>query len=168
MDRIKQNIENLLQSVKAVMSSIYSYIAALFTLIITHDTAVLYAFFFIFFLLDYVTGILASYIENKNKEPKVYVIESERLRDSGVKAIGYMIVIIFSWFITKRIVVNPISIFGLTAPLTVHQIALAILGVIEAWSNLENIKRCGFDVIGSLKNVITGVKSIKDEVNTLK
>ena len=123
----------------------------LLTIIFTNDTTVLHSFLFSMLILDYITGIMAAYIESDGKY-KVYFIESKKIRESGVKIVGYMLLVICSWFITKFIYTDNISLFGILREFNILQLTLIICSSIEAFSNLENLKRMGFDVIGKVKD----------------
>jgi phage-related holin len=120
------------------------------------------------FVLDFATGILASWIEQKNnpKKIKVYLIESAKLRKSVVKATSYAIFILMVYFIEKTFFLKMISIESVsTQKLTVTTIAVAFCLAIEFFSVIENLKRAGFDLIGSFKKM---VKNIKNLIATVK
>jgi phosphatidylserine synthase len=115
------------------------------------------------FFLDFFTGILASWMEQKNnpKEIKVYLIESAKLRKSVVKAITYALFILLVYFIEKIFFIKMISIESISSQkLTITIIAVAFCLAIEFFSVIENLKRAGFDLIGSFKKMVKNIKNI--------
>lgn len=128
-----------------------------------------------FFLLDFITGVLASWVEFKKTLPLVpgsgkrYVIQSSKLRLSAVKFICYASGILVAWgietvFVIKEIPTGHIS----TKNLTLTTVVIAFFCAIEVYSIFfENIKRMGFDIIQKVKTISkTGwglYKSVKDE-----
>lgn len=122
-------------------------------------------------VLDFVTGIAASWIEFKkgDKTPgqKQYVIESAKLRLTVVKFIFYSIGILSARaieviFLLRKIPSSQISI----EDLTLTAIITGFFSIIEIYSILfENIKRMGFDIIQKTK--IIAIASWK-LYNTLK
>jgi phage-related holin len=120
------------------------------------------------FVLDFATGILASWIEQKNspKKIKVYLIESAKLRKSVVKATSYAIFILMVYFIEKTFFIKMIAFDSISSQkLTITILAVAFCLAIEFWSIIENMKRAGFDLIGSFKKI---VKNVKELVTTVK
>lgn len=132
----------------------------------------------ILFLIDFITGILASWVEFKRVPPlipasdKKYLIQSAKLRMSGVKFICYALAILCAWmletvFMIKEIPTGHIS----TQNLTLTTIVIAFFCLIEFYSIFfENMKRAGFDIIQKIKNISRsgwGVyKSIINDTNT--
>jgi phage-related holin len=120
------------------------------------------------FVIDFATGILASWIEQKNnpKEIKVYLIESAKLRKSVVKATSYAIFILMAYFIEKTFFLKTIAFDSISSQkLTITILAVAFCLAIEFWSIIENFKRAGFDLIGNFNKI---VKTVKDLVKTVK
>lgn len=128
----------------------------------------------IFFILDFITGILASWIEFRKTNSgtgKKYVIQSSKLRLSAVKFICYALGILCAWgieivFVIKKIPSGSIS----TQNLTFTTVVIAFFCVIEFYSIFfENIKRMGFDVIQKVKKISSEgwklYKTIKNENN---
>jgi len=114
-------------------------------------------------LLDYATGIFASWVEHKNDPAQninVYHIESEKLRASGVKIIGYGLIMMFAYFLNAVIFQDHVKVWGYTPPMSVFEIALLGCAVIEFWSNIENVKRAGFDIVGKFTNVVKNAWSV--------
>jgi phage-related holin len=130
----------------------------------------------IFFILDFITGILASWIEVKKTNSttrKKYVIQSSKLRLSAVKFICYALGILCAWgieivFVIKKVPSGSIS----TQNLTFTTVVIAFFCVIEFYSIFfENIKRMGFDVIQKVKKISSEAwklyKTIKNENNEI-
>lgn len=130
-----------------------------------------------FFVIDFITGIVASWVEFKRvpalipTSDKRYLIQSAKLRMSGVKFICYVLAILCAWmfetvFMIKEIPTGHIS----TQNLTLTTIVIAFFCLIEFYSIFfENIKRAGFDIIEMIKKISHsgwGVyKSIKNGKN---
>lgn len=134
----------------------------------------------VFFVIDFITGILASWVEFKKVPPLVpasgkrYLIQSSKLRMSGVKFICYALAILCAWmlesvFMIKEIPTGHIS----TKNLTLTTVVIAFFCLIEFYSIFfENIKRAGFDIVQKIKNisrsgwgVYKSIKNEKDETN---
>lgn len=136
------------------LSNGYSAVILGISLIFASDNMqVLFGLFIFFFLTDWITGVWASWIErDKDDKPKEYHIDSERARKTiAAKLFLYGIVFVFGWGATKIFWQNGITFWGVSAPLSPLEIATAICMTIEFWSNLENGKRIGFDVIGMVR-----------------
>ena len=150
-----ENIERFLNSIKHTFTTSTGVIAFLFSLLLTPNSKMILFFFISFLLCDYVTGIIASWMEfkaGKRESDGVYFLSSKRLRESGVKVLGYCLVITFAVFLNQVFFPSGVVLFGVTAPLTVVEIALSGCTAIEFLSNLENMKRAGFDVVGKLSS----------------
>lgn len=130
----------------------------------------------LFFILDFITGISASWIELKKTEAvseKKYIIQSSKLRLSAVKFICYALGILCAWgieivFVIKKIPSGSIS----TQNLTLTTVVIAFFCVIEFYSIFfENIKRMGFDIILKVKKISCEswklYKTIKNEKNAI-
>lgn len=157
LDKLQPLIDKFTDSVKGVFTSAHGLLSMLFGMVVFTDQVQFIAMFFVFFLLlDYVTGIGASWIEHKRdpqKNIKVYYIESEKLRASGVKIIGYGLILVFAWFLNAVVFKSHITLWGYTPLFSLFEIALLGCASIEFWSNIENIKRAGFDIVGKITNV---------------
>lgn len=129
-----------------------------------------------FFILDFITGILASWVEFKKSSPNPetrYVIQSSKLRLSAVKFICYSLGILCAWgiemvFVIKKIPSGSIS----TQNLTLTTVVIAFFCVIEFYSIFfENIKRMGFDIIHKVKKISSDgwklYKNIKNDNNEI-
>lgn len=153
-------------------------------------TDVKYALFFllIVFFIDFITGIYASFIENRNSKPhyqseeykqqrwlrrvldKILLffdtITSEKLRKSIVKAIGYSLFILLVFGVERIFVIKSFSLFNISDKnWTITLIAEAFCIAIEIYSILfENIKRAGYDLAGGFVKVIDQYKNIKNEI----
>lgn len=130
-----------------------------------------------FFIADFITGIIASWIEFRKIKPivpgsgKRYVIQSSKLRMSAVKFICYALGILCAWgietvFVIKEIPAGHIS----TENLTITTIVIAFFCLIEFYSIFfENVKRMGFDIIQNVKKISSEghklYKNIKGETN---
>lgn len=122
------------------------------------QTALLLLFFT--FSLDFITGILASYIEHKKepKEVKVYIIQSAKMRKSVVKAISYFVFIAFSFSFEKVFAIKAFSFLSISdKEFSITVLAVAFCVFIEFFSILENCKRSGFDIIGKAESLIKRV-----------
>lgn len=161
VDKIQQLITKFGDSLKDTFTSLHGWLSMVFGAVIFTDKLELIAFFFVaFLLLDYATGIFASWVEHKNDPARninVYHIESEKLRASGVKIIGYGLIMMFAYFLNAVVFQNHLKILGYTPPMSVFEIALLGCAVIEFWSNIENVKRAGFDIIGKFTTVVKSI-----------
>lgn len=164
---MENKIKHFFESIYDFFSNIYGWLTVAITLAITNDTTMLFSLLFTMLVADYITGIIASYIEDRkaNVVPKVYFTESQRLRESGVKIVGYLLVIILSWFVSKYIYTDKIRLFGVLKEFNVLQLTLIICSSIEFWSNLENLKRSGFDVLGKISD---GAKRVHGLIKDIK
>ncbi|RWW99718.1 phage holin family protein [Flavobacterium cerinum] len=128
----------------------------------------------LFFILDFITGILASWIEFKktnSASEKRYLIQSSKLRLSAVKFICYALGILCAWgieivFVIKKIPSGSIS----TQNLTFTTVVIAFFCAIEFYSIFfENIKRMGFDILLKIQKISSEswklYKTIKNENN---
>lgn len=141
---------------------------AIFGIFSAH-TALLVSMLFFMTFIDFITGVVASYIEDKKvkKEYKAYFIQSEKLRTSVLKTLSYMTLILVSHFFALifGIGVVTIPIVGLTA--TLATLAFTMCISIETYSVFENLKRSGFDIFAKFKSVVNAViKIIKYIVKT--
>lgn len=156
------HLDRFFESIKHTFTNIIGALAFLLGLLLSSNAKVILFFFVSFLLLDYATGIFASWVEHKKSGNKatVFVIESEKLRASFTKVIGYCLIITFSLFLNHVFFKESIIIFGVTPPLTLVEIALSGCCAIEFLSNIENLKRSGFDIIGKLSNGFKTVWSL--------
>jgi len=134
-------------------------------------------FLVILFVVDFVTGIGASWVEFKKAAPLVpasgkrYLFQSSKARLSIVKGVFYILWTLLWWgveniFVIKEIPSGHIS----TENLTLTTYAIAILCAIEFYSIFfENLKRMGFDIIQMVKKISSSgwglYKTIKNQDN---
>ena len=144
----------------------------LISLGVTKDMISLVSILLAIIVVDFMTGVLASYVEHiKDPQPiKAYFIESSKIRKSIVKTVSYMVFIIITLVFNVHLQVSEISVFGLTSTLPVLSI-LICLGV-ELFSILENLKRSGFDLIGKVIDtvnfVVKLVSKVKKSISKIK
>lgn len=112
------------------------------------------------YILDFVTGIYASYIEHRKnpQEVKVYIIQSSKMRKSVVKAISYFVFIAFSYAFERVFLIKAFSLVSISdLQLTITSVACAFCFAIEFFSILENLKRSGYDILGKAEKLIKTV-----------
>lgn len=122
----------------------------------------------IFLVIDFITGIIASWREKKDKEkidPTVKeqsLISSEKLKLSAVKAFTYASAILGVWGIEKVFFIRTFKFENIsTEDLTVTLIFVGFCCAIEFYSIVfENFKRMGFDISKKAFSVIRHVKKI--------
>lgn len=135
-------------------------------------------FFFIFYLLDFITGIFATRVEIK-KDPRkyetlrerkgrAYWIESERIVRGIVKMIVYIQLIILAGLATLLFEDKYFKIHESLIPISIFQLMLVLCITAEFVSNLENSKRAGFDVIDLVSKGIKNIWSITKLIKTGK
>ena len=154
MDKIENQIKHFGSNCYEFFTSAYGWGIMFLSLLMSNDTTMLYSFLCSVLFADYVTGFVASYIEDREKGTKVYFLESSRLRASGVKVIGYFLIIVLTWFVSKFIYPENIRLFGVIREFNIHQLGLIMCIGIEFWSNIENVKRSGFDIIGKFESIV--------------
>jgi len=124
-------------------------------------------FLFVVFVIDFGTGILASYCEMKDQKipVKVFLIESKKLRSSLVKAITYMMLIAFVYGFEKIFFIKEFNFASISdKAFTVTTIAVGACNVIELISILENMKRSGYDLLGKIKSSAKKIWSLKKTI----
>ena len=122
----------------------------------------------IFFVIDFITGIIASWREKKEKEkidPTVKeqsLISSDKLKLSAVKAFTYTSAILGVWGIEKVFFIRTFKFENVsTKDLTVTLIFVGFCCAIEFYSIVfENFKRMGFDLSKKALSVIRHTKKI--------
>jgi len=136
------------------------------TLLLTPSARAMLMFFGLFLMMDYATGILAAWTEHKREraaprrpatdgpggtERGPYFVSSSRLRGSAAKVIGYLLAIAFAAFLDMAFFHGGVHLPGAERPpMTAAEIAIAACTATEFLSNLENLKRSGFDLPGKL------------------
>ena len=127
-------------------------------------------------ILDFVTGILASYFE-REKAKKVatpealalilakHLISSEKLKLSGVKFTLYTSTILLSYFIQNIFFIKTFSFGFSEANFTISIVVVSFWCVVEFYSIIfENFKRMGVDVLAIVFKMFNKYKSTKDKL----
>lgn len=115
-------------------------------------------------IFDFVTGIMAAWIEDKNQEKKykAYFIQSNKIRKSVVKTMSYIFFILGTMVFSKALNVVDINLIGIDTTPTILAF-LCCIGI-EVYSVVENIKRCGFDIAGEFIKLVKFVVGLKNKV----
>jgi len=123
------------------------------------------------FVADFITGIIASYLEFKRSLPvlpasgKRYVIQSSKLRMSVVKFVFYGLSILTAYGIEIVFVSKEFELHADVKKMSLTTIMIAFCCGIEAYSIFfENIKRMGFDIIEKVKNIFKSGYSVYDTI----
>jgi len=122
------------------------------------------------YILDFITGLIASWMEQKKsgKKIKVYFFQSSKVRMSIVKGIAYMVYIICAWFITVLVFDKNVGVMMLSKKFTIVEIVAGICIANECWSIIENFKRAGFDLIAKIKEISKQAWNLFNVVKTGK
>lgn len=123
---------------------------------------------FLFFILDFITGILASWREKKQAEkedPKLKetsLISSDKLKLSAIKAFTYASAILSIYGIEKVFFIKTFKIDTISHEnMTITIIFIGFCCAIEFYSVVfENFKRMGYDIVKKFTNTVTGVKRL--------
>jgi phage-related holin len=123
---------------------------------------------FLFFILDFITGILASWREKKQAEkenPKLKetsLISSDKLKLSAIKAFTYASAILSIYGIEKVFFIKTFKIDTISdEDMTITLIFVGFCCAIEFYSIVfENFKRMGYDIVKKFTNTVTGVKRL--------
>jgi phage-related holin len=126
----------------------------------------------IFFILDFITGILASWKVKREEEktkPELKeqaLISSEKLKLSAVKAFTYASAILGVWGIEKVFFIKTFKFDNVsTEGLTITLIFIGFCCAIEFYSIVfENFKKLGFDIAKKFLLVVKNIKKIIFEV----
>lgn len=127
-----------------------------------------------FYVLDFITGILASWKEKKEaekKNPKLKeqsLISSEKLKLSGVKAFTYASAILAVWGIEKVFIIKSFKFDSFSDQnMTITLIFIGFCCSVEFYSIFfENFKRAGFDIRKKFFAVAGEVKKIINKITT--
>lgn len=127
-----------------------------------------------FYVLDFITGILASWREKKEAEKEdsklkeENLISSEKLKLSGIKAFTYATAILAVWGIEKVFIVKSFKFDSISDQnMTITLIFIGFCCSIEFYSIFfENFKRAGFDIKKKSFKVIGEVKKIISKFTT--
>jgi phage-related holin len=122
----------------------------------------------VFFVLDFITGVLASWKIKKEEErldPSLKdkaLISSEKLKLSAVKAFTYASAILGVWGIEKVFFIKTFKFDNVsTESLTVTLIFTGFCCAIEFYSIVfENFKKMGFDIAKKFLKVVSSLKKI--------
>jgi phage-related holin len=126
----------------------------------------------LFFILDFITGILASWKIKKEEEkldPTLKdkaLISSDKLKLSAVKAFTYASAILGVWGIEKVFFIKTFKFDNVsTEDLTVTLIFTGFCCAIEFYSIVfENFKKMGFDISKRFLKVVNSIKKIVFQV----
>lgn len=121
-----------------------------------------------FYILDFITGILASWKEKREAEKKdpslkeKDLISSDKLKLSGIKAFTYASAILAVWGIEKVFIIKSFTFDSISdQDMTITLIFIGFCCAIEFYSIFfENFKRAGFDLRKNLFKVVDGAKKI--------
>lgn len=121
-----------------------------------------------FYVLDFITGILASWREKKEAEktdPSLKdkdLISSDKLKLSGIKAFTYASAILAVWGIEKVFIIKSFKFSHISNEnMTITLIFIGFCCAIEFYSIFfENFKRAGFDIRKKFFGVVTEAKKI--------
>jgi hypothetical protein len=136
---------------------------------------------FIVYIIDFITGIIASFVERIKKEKEAQKVDkftfiekviyffdnisSDKIKHSLIKAVGYTIFIFCSYAIEHAFQIKPFSFSFSNLDWNLTLVALAAAISIEVWSILfENLKRIGFDIVKSGLGIFIKVRSIKEKI----
>ena len=141
------------------------------------------AFYFlvIAYIVDFITGVVASFIERLKEEKKEQQVESftwkekvvyffdnissDQMKRSIVKGIAYSVFIMCSYGIQFIFKIKPFTFSFSELAWDLPLVAVAGAIVIELWSILlENFKRMGFDIIKIGLGMFSKTKEIKDKI----
>jgi phage-related holin len=126
----------------------------------------------LFFILDFITGIIASWKIKKDEEkldPSLKgtaLISSDKLKLSAVKAFTYASAILGVWGIEKVFFIKTFKFDNVsTEDLTVTLIFTGFCCAIEFYSIVfENFKKMGFDIAKRFLKVVNSIKKIVFQV----
>jgi len=114
----------------------------------------------VFFAMDFITGIGASYVESKKSTTSAYrtnnnyFLTSSKFRLSIVKFITYGLAVITARSIEWAFIPGEFSPNDNLNKMTLTTIVIGICCGIEIYSIFfENIKRMGFDIIQKIKTI---------------
>lgn len=126
----------------------------------------LFGAFLMFYLLDFVTGAIASRIEAQEKGSKpLYWIQSGKIMRGIIKFVVYIQIIVGSYILQRIFVDSTLLLHSKIIPLSIVEVALCVCVASEFVSNLENSKRAKFDIIAGIQGFF---KSIWSLINTIK
>ena len=171
----------IIQEVVTTPKGIAFAIPTLGTISLLSTQRLAFGFLVIAYTLDFITGVIASFIERLGEEKKIQEVESftwkqkvvyffdnissDQMKRSIVKGIVYSVFIMCSYGIQFIFKIKPFSFSFSELVWDLPLIAVAGAIVIELWSILlENFKRMGFDIIKIALGMFTKVKEVKNEI----
>jgi phage-related holin len=150
-------------ALKYIFTTISGWVTMFFIIILpglstAQQTLLLLAILFVF---DFITGVIASWIEYKKglSEPATissHFFTSEKMRTSGVKFITYGLGIITAYILESIFLIKEFEPSHLTTQkLTLTTIVTLFFCIVESYSIFfENIKRMGFDLLQKTRSII--------------
>ena len=171
----------IIQEVVTTPKGIAFAIPTLGTISLLGTQRLAFGFLVIAYTLDFITGVIASFIERLREEKKIQEVESftwkqkviyffdnissDQMKRSIVKGIAYSVFILCSHGIQFIFKIKPFSFSFSELAWDLPLVAVAGAIVIELWSILlENFKRMGFDIIKIGLGMFTKVKEVKKEI----
>ena len=171
----------IIQEVVTTPKGIAFAIPTLGTISLLSTQRLAFGFLVIAYLLDFITGVIASFIERLREEKKIQEVDSftwrqkvvyffdnissDQMKRSIVKGIVYSVFIMCSYGIQFIFKIKPFSFSFSHLVWDLPLLAVAGAIVIELWSILlENFKRMGFDIIKIALGMFTKVKEVKKEI----
>lgn len=122
------------------------------------------------FIADFFTGWLATYMEIKRGEkplpPSGRSFESKRARESVIKGLAYILIILGSTAIEYLFFNRKFEFTNLSnRSLGVTELVIGFCFAIELYSTLvENMKRAGFDIIGKVSSIADAGWKLFDKI----
>ena len=171
----------IIQEVVTTPKGIAFAIPTLGTISLLSTQRLAFGFLVIAYTLDFITGVIASFIERLREEKKIQEVESftwkqkviyffdnissDQMKRSIVKGIAYSVFILCSHGIQFIFKIKPFSFSFSELTWDLPLIAVAGAIVIELWSILlENFKRMGFDIIKIGLGMFSKAKEVKKEI----
>ena len=171
----------IIQEVVTTPKGIAFAIPTLGTISLLGTQRLAFGFLVIAYTLDFITGVIASFIERLREEKKIQEVESftwkqkviyffdnissDQMKRSIVKGIAYSVFILCSHGIQFIFKIKPFSFSFSELAWDLPLVAVAGAIVIELWSILlENFKRMGFDIIKIGLGMFSKTKEIKDKI----
>ena len=171
----------IIQEVVTTPKGIAFAIPTLGTISLLSTQRLAFGFLVVAYTLDFITGVIASFIERLREEKKIQEVDSftwrqkvvyffdnissDQMKRSIVKGIAYSVFILCSYGIQFIFKIKPFSFSFSELVWDLPLIAVAGAIVIELWSILlENFKRMGFDIIKIGLGMFSKVKEVKNEI----
>lgn len=150
--------------------SLKGWLAVLISFLMATTVGHLIVYTIVVFHIDMITGILASRREMRKEgiKPKVFFLESSKMRQSVVKGGFYLWFFIGLFFLTKIMHIPAIDIRITDKHFMLYELGLIICIGIEKYSIIENFKRLGFDVLKMVKKISKAVWVTVDAVKNNK